>query len=42
MLEAMERVAKAARETFGWVPNEEPMVLVMDNAGGHGTNGAIA
>ena len=41
MLKIMPRVATAMREKFSWVPNETPLYLVMDNAGGHGTKDCI-
>jgi hypothetical protein len=41
MLGIMGRVGKAVREKFSWVPAEETVYLVMDNAGGHGTSEAI-
>ena len=42
MLETIPEVGKALREKFHWVPEQEKIFLVMDNAGGHGTNDAIA
>ena len=42
MLTAMNRVGKAIWDKYHWVPNEQKCYLVMDNAGGHGTNTAIA
>ena len=41
MLQATHRVGDAVRKKFSWVPREEKCYLVMDNAGGHGTNEAI-
>ena len=41
MLTAMHRVGKAIRSSYSWVPRSERCYLVMDNAGGHGTNEAI-
>ena len=41
MLSAMHRVGEAIRKKIFWVPKEETRYLVMDNAGGHGTNEAI-
>ena len=41
MLSAMRRVAEAMREKFHWLKKEEEAYLVMDQAGGHGTNKAI-
>ena len=42
MLETIPEVVKALREKFNWVPEQEKIFLVMDNAGGHGTNDAMA
>jgi hypothetical protein len=41
MLGVMGKVGNAIREKFSWVPAEETVYLVMDNAGGHGTSEAI-
>ena len=41
MLKVMEKVGKSIREKFTWVPSEETIYLVMDNAGGHGTAEAV-
>jgi hypothetical protein len=41
MLEHMDSIGKAIRESHHWIPAEEPIYLIMDNAGGHGTNDAI-
>ena len=38
---AMNRVAEAIRAAYEWVWPTEPIYLVMDNAGGHGTNEAV-
>lgn len=38
MLEAMDHVGKALRDSFKWVPPTDYVYLVMDNAGGHGTD----
>jgi hypothetical protein len=40
MLETMPEVGLALRWAFHWVADDEPIYLVMDNAGGHGTNDA--
>ena len=40
MLGVMDRVGKALRESFYWVTPNEWIYLVMDNAGGHGTDEA--
>ena len=40
MLEWMPKVGQAMRDTYHWIPNSEKLYLVMDNAGGHGTNDA--
>ena len=41
MLSAMDRVGKSIREAYHWIPPSEKCYLVMDNAGGHGTDDAI-
>ena len=41
MLRAMDRVGAAIRSAYHWVSMEDKCYLVMDNAGGHGTNTAI-
>jgi len=41
MLSAMDEVGTAMRTAFHWVPPTEEIFLVMDNAGGHGTEEAI-
>ena len=41
MLKAMDRVGESVRRKFSWVPSEEKCYIVMDNAGGHGTDNAI-
>ena len=41
MLSAMDRVGAAVRKSFSWIPPEENCYIVMDNAGGHGTDDAI-
>jgi len=38
MLEAMRRVGTSMREVFHWVPEDKPVYLFMDNAGGHGVH----
>ena len=40
MLGVMDRVGEALRESFYWVKPDEWIYLVMDNAGGHGTDEA--
>ena len=42
MLENIKEIGGAIREKFHWVDITSPVYLVMDNAGGHGTNDAIA
>ena len=42
MIQAMDRVGKAIRRSYTWVPMTQRCYLVMDNAGGHGSNVAIA
>jgi hypothetical protein len=41
MLRVMPLVGIAIREKMPWVPQDETIYLVMDNAGGHGTEEAI-
>ena len=41
MLETIPEVRARLRNFFHWVGMEEKIYLVMDNAGGHGTNNAI-
>ena len=41
MLSAMIRVGKSIRDKFHWVPIHEKLYLVIDGAGGHGTNETI-
>ena len=41
MLSAMTRVGIAIRASYQWVPITKICYLVIDNAGGHGTNEAI-
>jgi len=42
MLAAMDRVGKAIRLAFHWIPKEVLCYLNMDNAGGHGTKLIVA
>jgi hypothetical protein len=41
MLHHVPLIAAKIREKMPWVPPTEPIYLVMDNAGGHGTQEAI-
>ena len=41
MLDVMPRIGTAIRQNMPWVPRDELIYLVMDNAGGHGTAAAI-
>jgi len=41
MMEHMDAIGKAIREKYHWVPPEDEIFLVMDNAGGHGTHDTI-
>lgn len=41
MLETMGEVAEAIRAAYHWIPSEQVIYLVMDNAGGHGTDQAV-
>ena len=40
MIPAMDRVGLAIRKAYHWIPASVKCYLVMDNAGGHGTNEA--
>ena len=40
MLRVMPEIGQALRNKFSWVAATDPVYLVMDNAGGHGTNDA--
>jgi hypothetical protein len=40
MLDIMPRIGMEIREKYHWVPRGESVYLVMDNAGGHGTDDA--
>ena len=37
----MGAIGKTMREKYHWVPRDTPLYLIMDNAGGHGTNDTI-
>ena len=41
MAAAMQHVGAAMREKFHWVSHNTELYLVLDNAGGHGTNECI-
>ena len=41
MERTMSLVGQEIRDYFFWVPNEERIYLVLDNAGGHGTNAMV-
>ena len=41
MLEMMPTIGAGIRQKMSWVPAEETIYLVMDNAGGHGTETTI-
>ena len=41
MREVMHRVGKAMREKYYWVKKETVLYLVIDNAGGHGSNDCV-
>lgn len=41
MMKAMRRVGKAIRSKFTWVKSDKPCYLVMDQAGGHGSQKSI-
>ena len=38
MMEHIRLIGKSIREKFHWVDDFIPIFLIMDNAGGHGTN----
>ena len=40
MLSHIEKIGEAIRTSYHWVKEEVPIYLIMDNAGGHGTNEA--
>ena len=40
MIRTIPEVGAALRQKYHWVADEEPIFLVMDNAGGHGTDDA--
>jgi hypothetical protein len=42
MIEIMPKVGEAIRRSHHWVPRDQWIYLVLDSAGGHGTNEAIA
>jgi hypothetical protein len=42
MLEKMPLLGQRIRQVYHWVPPDQTIYLQLDNAGGHGTNGAIA
>ena len=42
MLSAMDRVGKVMRDKYFWVSSDEIIYLILDNAGGHGTDNAIS
>ncbi len=37
MLDVMPLIGAAIRQKMNWVPENETIILVMDNTGGHGT-----
>ena len=41
MLETIPEVRVGLQKSFHWFPQDQTIYLVMDNAGGHGTNDAI-
>jgi hypothetical protein len=41
MLDVMPLIGAAIRQKMNWVPENETIILVMDNTGGHGTVEAI-
>ncbi len=42
MLRILPQIAAEKRQQLHWIPHKEPIYLVMDNAGGHGTQEARA
>jgi hypothetical protein len=40
MLDTVEEVGQSIRDKMHWVSTETPIILFMDNAGGHGSNNA--
>ena len=42
MLEVMPRIGEAIRKAYFWVPKEQIIYLVLDGAGGHGTDEVVA
>lgn len=38
MLKHIHDIGKAIRKSYHWVPREDTIYLIMDNAVGHGTN----
>ena len=41
MMDAMDRVGASIRSSYHWIPPVDCCYLVMDNAGGHGSDDAI-
>ena len=41
MSENMDDIAKQIREAYHWIPDTQVIYLVMDNAGGHGTDKCV-
>ena len=41
MMEVMPKIGQAIRDAYHWVPPEDFVYLVMDNAGGHGTDDCV-
>ena len=37
----MDGVGESVQKAFNWIPVSRPCFIVMDNAGGHGTDNAI-
>lgn len=42
MLQKMPEIGAALRSAYHWVQRDETIYLIMDNAGGHGSNDAMA
>ena len=38
MISQVRNIGKSIREKYHWVPFDTPIIMVLDNAGGHGTN----
>ena len=41
MVKHMDEIGKQIRKAYHWVPRSQEIILIMDNAGGHGTKDCI-